>query len=101
MHLKETQQQVDQWISQYGGYWPPLSMLARLTEETGELARELNKVYGMKKAKPEEKQQDIEGEIGDLLITIICISNALKIDLETVFEKTMNKLAKRDSKVYQ
>ena len=41
MHINEAKQQVDQCISQYGGYWPPLSMLARLTEETGELAREL------------------------------------------------------------
>ena len=52
MVLQELQKEVNEWISQYGGYWPPLSMLARFTEETGELAREFNHAYGTKKRKP-------------------------------------------------
>jgi NTP pyrophosphatase (non-canonical NTP hydrolase) len=32
---------VDKWINQFE-YWPPLSMLASLVEEVGELAREIN-----------------------------------------------------------
>ena len=51
MEIKEMQKDVDNWISKYGGYWPPLSMLARLMEETGELAREMNHTYGTKKRK--------------------------------------------------
>ncbi|MEX0935426.1 MAG: nucleotide pyrophosphohydrolase, partial [Gemmatimonadota bacterium] len=43
MELREAQERVDVWISQFEeGYWPPLVNLARLTEEVGELARELN-----------------------------------------------------------
>lgn len=41
--LKQVQKMVDDWINQFEeGYWPPLSMLASLMEEVGELAREIN-----------------------------------------------------------
>jgi len=47
--LREAQQRVDQWISQYKeGYFPPLTNLARLSEEVGELAREINHGFGFK-----------------------------------------------------
>ena len=36
------QQSIDQWIADNGGYWDEMSLLARLTEEVGELAREYN-----------------------------------------------------------
>src|ERR1043165_3388035 len=43
---------VDRYISQFKeGYFPPLSMLARLTEELGELARALSHREGFKKPK--------------------------------------------------
>jgi NTP pyrophosphatase (non-canonical NTP hydrolase) len=46
MALAPLQQEVDAWISQFEeGYFPPLAMLARLTEETGELARALMHRY--------------------------------------------------------
>ena len=96
MGLKNKQKEVDEWIQQYGGYWPPLSMFARLVEETGELGRELNHVFGMKKRKEEEKIKEIEDEIGDIFLTLIMISNFLKIDMEKVFEKTMYKINARD-----
>lgn len=96
MELSKIQKEVHEWISQYGGYWPPLSMFARLVEETGELGRELNHVYGMKKRKEEEKIKEIEDEIGDILLTLIMISDSLKIDLENVFDKTMQKINSRD-----
>ena len=54
------QKEVHEWISQYGGYWPPLSMMARFTEETGELAREINHLYGPKKKKDGEEKKELE-----------------------------------------
>ena len=52
MSLKKIQKEVDTWASQYKtGYWKPHEILARLTEEVGELAREINHVYGPKKKK--------------------------------------------------
>jgi len=55
MSLEDIQKQVDEWTEQFEPqYWPALEMLARLTEETGEVARELNHMYGTKKKKPTE-----------------------------------------------
>lgn len=96
MELSEIQKEVREWISQYGGYWPPLSMFARLVEETGELGRELNHVYGVKRRKEGEKIKEIGDEIGDVLLTLIMISDSLEIDLEKVFDKTMQKINVRD-----
>ena len=50
------QQTLDKWFKEKGwGYWSPLSILARLMEETGELAREINHRFGPKKKKSSEK----------------------------------------------
>jgi NTP pyrophosphatase (non-canonical NTP hydrolase) len=52
MKISEAQTAVDRYIGQFAeGYWPPLSNLARLIEEVGELARELNHRYGHKTKK--------------------------------------------------
>lgn len=50
--LSEMQKEVDTYISQFKtGYFSPLANLARLTEEVGELAREINHFHGEKKKK--------------------------------------------------
>ena len=60
MRLSEAQAAVHAWISQFEeGYWPPLSNLARLTEEVGELAREMNHRFGHKPKKADEPDQDL------------------------------------------
>lgn len=97
MEMKDMQAQTDKWIKENTpGYWPPLSMLARLTEEVGETARIMNHVYGEKKKKPDEVHDSLEGEFGDLLFTIICMANALGMDLDSAYKKTMEKCEKRD-----
>src|SRR5438309_125087 len=58
--LREAQQAVDRWIGQYKeGYFPPLTNLARLAEEVGELAREINHRFGEKT----KKQGEAEGSV--------------------------------------
>lgn len=50
--LDEIQREVDQYISQFKeGYFSPLAMLARMSEEVGELAREVNHSFGEKPKK--------------------------------------------------
>lgn len=50
--LSDIQREVDQYISQFKeGYFSPLSMLARMSEEVGELAREVNHQFGEKPKK--------------------------------------------------
>ena len=81
--MKEAQARVDAWISQFEeGYWPPMDNLARLMEEVGELARELNHLYGSKPKKPEEPEQDLAMELADVLFVLLVIANEQKIDLD-------------------
>lgn len=98
MKISEAQQAVDAYIGQFkAGYWPPLSNLARLVEEVGELARELNHRYGDKPKKPGEPEQDLALELADILFVIIAISNEQKIDLEDAFKRVLEKYGVRDA----
>ncbi|WP_223593459.1 nucleotide pyrophosphohydrolase [Neobacillus bataviensis] len=95
--MKDLQQEVDTYIGQFKeGYFSPLAMLARLTEELGELAREINHTFGEKPKKTTEAEKAIEEELGDLLFVIICLANSLNIDLETAHDYVMNKFNTRD-----
>ena len=77
-------------------YWPPLSILARLYEEGGEFARLVNHLYGPKKKKKEEVEQDLEEELGDIIYTLLCFANSQKIDIDKAIKKSFSKVLKRD-----
>ena len=99
--LHAAQRRVDAWISQYqAGYWPPLANLARLVEETGELARLLNHLEGYKPKKPGEVEQDLGLELADILYTVICLANSQGIDLEDAFLQVLHKVETRDAERY-
>ena len=98
MELKEAQARVHEWISQFEeGYWPPLVNLARLMEEVGELARELNHRFGAKTKKPEEPEQDLALELADILFVLLVMANEQKIDLSEALERVLEKYRLRDS----
>src|SRR3989344_5754299 len=95
--MKKHQKAVDNWVKQYKiGYFKPLEILAAITEEVGELARELNHNFGPKKKKKTEDKNEIASEIGDVVFTLICLANSLGIDLDKSFGKTMKKIKTRD-----
>ena len=97
MTIAQAQQAVDAYVSQFKeGYWPPLSNLARLIEEVGELARELNHRYGDKPKKPGEPEQDIGMELADILFVLIAIANQQQIDLQASFQAVLDKYQVRD-----
>ncbi|GHF49462.1 hypothetical protein GCM10017781_27490 [Deinococcus metalli] len=88
---------VDAYISQFKeGYFPPLLMLARLTEETGEVARVLAHQNG-KTPKPGEDPGDLELELADLLFVMVCLANERGLSLERGFERMMHKVETRDA----
>jgi NTP pyrophosphatase (non-canonical NTP hydrolase) len=98
MKISEAQQAVDSYIGQFeAGYWPPLTNLARLVEEVGELARELNHRFGHKTKKPGEPEQDLALELADIMFVLIAIANEQKIDLEHAFERVLEKYDVRDA----
>jgi NTP pyrophosphatase (non-canonical NTP hydrolase) len=96
--VREAQDRVHAWISQFEeGYFHPLTNLARLTEEVGELAREINHRFGQKTKKPEEPEGDLAMEIADVLFVLICIANREGIDLDEAFTRMMEKVETRDT----
>ena len=96
--MKTVQKIVDDWINQFEeGYWSPLSMLAAVVEETGELAREINDKEGFKKKHSPEKA-NLSLELADLLFSLVCIANYYHIDLDEAFKEVMDKYTNRDMK---
>ena len=56
MNMKDLQIQVDDWINQYGvRYFNELTNMAILTEEVGELARVMSRIYGEQSFKENDK----------------------------------------------
>lgn len=94
---KEIEEKVDEYIGQFEeGYFSPLALMARLSEEVGELAREINHTYGEKPKKPTEEIKSIEEEIGDIMFVLACFTNSLGLDLSDAFHTSMEKIEERD-----
>ncbi|MBB5173572.1 nucleotide pyrophosphohydrolase [Texcoconibacillus texcoconensis] len=97
MSIQDAQKRVDDYISQFKeGYFSPLAMMARLTEEMGELAREVNHYYGEKPKKESEEAKTIEAELGDIFFVLICLANSLDIDLDEALHIVLDKFETRD-----
>jgi NTP pyrophosphatase (non-canonical NTP hydrolase) len=97
MSFTEAQRRVDAWISGFEeGYFHPLTNLARLTEEVGELAREINHRFGQKTKKQDEPDGDLALEMADILFVLICMANREGIDLQAAFDRMMEKVETRD-----
>lgn len=93
----QASQRVDRYISQFKeGYFPPLLMLARLTEEVGEVARVLAHQNG-KTPKAGEDVGDLEMELADLLFVVLCMANERGLNLERGFARMMDKVEVRDA----
>jgi NTP pyrophosphatase (non-canonical NTP hydrolase) len=97
--LREMQQEVESLIKDewHSHYWSPLSSLARLTEEVGELAREINHRYGEKPKKAGEQEGAVAGEMGDILFILASLANSLDLDLDEAFSEVMAKYRRRDT----
>ncbi|TSA87914.1 putative metal-dependent hydrolase [Deinococcus detaillensis] len=88
---------VDAYVSQFKeGYFPPLLLLARLSEEVGEVARVLSHENG-KTPKAGEDVGDLELELADALFVMLCMTNSRGLSLERGFERMMQKVETRDA----
>jgi len=97
MTISEAQQRVDQWIKTYGvRYFSPLTNMAVLTEEVGEVARIMARRYGDQSSKPSD-HLDLSDELADVLWVVMCLANQTGIDLEVAIEQNFAKKTSRDS----
>tara|TARA_B100001057_G_scaffold449529_1_gene490823 strand:+ start:43434 stop:43757 length:324 start_codon:yes stop_codon:yes gene_type:complete len=98
MNIKDLQIQVDNWINQHGvRYFNELTNMAILTEEVGELARVISRIYGEQSFKENEKN-NIGEELADILFVVLCIANQTNTDLNLEFQKKMKLKSIRDKK---
>lgn len=102
MTLNEAQQHVDDWIKTYGvRYFGELTNMAILTEEVGELARLMSRLYGEQSFKTPELEaaapSKMADEMADVLWVLICLANQTGVDLEAAFKRNMDKKTKRDA----
>lgn len=96
-NLKDIQKKIDDILQDYEKpYWNPLSNVARLSEEVGEVARIINHRYGDKPKKSTEQEDDLEDELADVLWTVICLANQEGIDLDRGINRAIDKLLIRD-----
>jgi len=93
--VRDLQLRVDEFIKKHGGYWSPLSMLAALIEEVGELAKEIN-LMEISKSGKSELSHNIAIELGDVFFALICIANYFNVDLALSLNLTINKYVSRD-----
>ncbi len=95
--LREAQSMVDAWIRTYGvRYFNELTNMAILTEEVGEVARLISRLYGEQSFKESDKQKDLGDEMADVLWVLMCLANQTGIDLTEAFEKNLRKKTSRD-----
>jgi NTP pyrophosphatase (non-canonical NTP hydrolase) len=100
--IREAQQMVDNWIRTTGvRYFSELTNMAILTEEVGEVARLMSRLYGEQSFKESDKGRELSDELADVLWVLLCIANQTGIDLTTALEKNFQKKNIRDSDRHQ
>lgn len=94
--LRAAQGLVDEWIRQYGvRYFSELTNMAILTEEVGELARLMARIYGDQSFKAGEAY-DVADEMADVLWVLLCLANQTGVDLTEALVRNLDKKTKRD-----
>jgi NTP pyrophosphatase (non-canonical NTP hydrolase) len=97
--ISDAQKQVDEWINKIGvRYFNELTNMAILTEEVGEVARIMSRVYGEQSSKKSDLKKELPDELADVLFVLICIANQTGVDLTKSFRKNLEKKTKRDSR---
>ncbi len=101
MTIKQAQSTVDDWIKNIGiRYYNELTNTAILTEEVGEVARLMARIYGEQSFKKKEDEatakDDLADEMADVMFVLICLANQTGIDLTEAMTKNLEKKTKRD-----
>lgn len=88
---------VDRWITTIGKrYFSPLTNMAVLAEETGEVARIMARRYGDQSFKPGD-EGDLADELADLLWVVMAIANQTGVNLTEAFFRNIEKKTRRDA----
>ena len=95
--LASLQTTVDQWIKTIGvRYFDPLTNLAQLVEEVGEVARILSRTHGEQSYKPGVSRPELADELADVVFVVTCLANQHGIDLTDAMARNLAKKTRRD-----
>ena len=98
MTIDQLQQRVDDWITTVGvRYFSPLTNMASLTEEVGEVARIMARRYGDQSEKPSDRDRDLGDELADVIWVVTCLANQTGVDLTEAIERNFEKKTTRDA----
>ncbi|MFN6117157.1 MAG: nucleotide pyrophosphohydrolase [Flavobacteriales bacterium] len=96
--VNELQAEVHQWIAAVGvRYFDPLTNMAMLTEEVGEVARIMARRYGEQSEKESDKAKDLGEELADVMFVVLCLANQTGTDLQVAWERRMAAKTVRDA----
>ncbi len=96
--LHQLSEQVDTWIKDHGvRYFDPLTNMAMLAEEVGEVARIMARRYGEQSEKESDRSKDLGGELADVLFVVLCLANQTGTDLQAAWERRMEEKTRRDA----
>ena len=102
MTIEQLQQRVDEWITTVGvRYFSPLTNMAILTEEVGEVARIMARRYGDQSEKPSDRDRNLGDELADVIWVVTCLANQTGIDLTEAIERNFEKKTTRDATRHQ
>jgi NTP pyrophosphatase (non-canonical NTP hydrolase) len=102
LSIREAQQMVDEWIRTTGvRYFSELTNMAILSEEVGEVARLMSRIYGDQSFRETDKEKNLPDELADVLWVILCIANQTGTDLTESMKKNFEKKNIRDSGRHQ
>ena len=102
MEISTYQRKVDEWIKTIGvRYFSELTNMAILTEEVGEVARLVSRMYGEQSFKTQisedEQKKKLADELADVIWVVTCLANQTGIDLSDAIKDNMDKKTQRDS----
>lgn len=98
MTIAEAQNVVDNWIKTIGnGYFSELTNMVVLTEEVGELARVIARLYGDQIAKQGDLRKNLGEELADVLWVLLCLANQTGTDLTAALRESLRKKTLRDA----
>lgn len=78
-------------------YFSPLTNMAILTEEVGEVARIMARRYGDQSEKPSDHGRDLGDELADVIWVVTCLANQTGVDLDKAIKRNFEKKSTRDA----
>lgn len=96
--LEVLQEEVDVWIKSIGvRYFDPLTNMAMLAEEVGEVARIIARRHGEQSEKESDKTKVLGAELADVLFVVLCLANQTNTDLHAAWQARMVEKTARDA----